>query len=99
MINNLRFRFIVVFVSLAIGPLLIVGVVVNQLNFNTLERQSLVSQKKIAESVGTEIRAFVESKSHELILLDKVHRLGTLPSNEQYLLLNKMLFLEHMATG
>ncbi len=41
--------------------------------------------------MGIEIRAFIEGKANELVLLDEVLKLGTIERKEQLVVLNNML--------
>jgi signal transduction histidine kinase/ActR/RegA family two-component response regulator len=96
MSSGMRFRFTLAFVGLAIGPLIVAGLVINRLSFNLLEQQSLSSQKKTAEAVGSKIKHFIEDRTNDLKMLNEVHRLGTISSQEQYNLLSKILFIERI---
>ena len=60
MFNSLRFRLTLIFVGLAIGPLVLVAAVVAGLSVAYLEEQSLALQCQLARGIGGELRAFVE---------------------------------------
>ncbi len=91
MFHSLRFRLTLIFVVLIVGPLFAVSITVGVRSFATLEGQSLEFQRMVAANVGSEIRAFIEGRKHELVLLDEVHRLGTLEFKEQRAILSTML--------
>ena len=52
MLHSLGFRLVLVCIGLAVVPLIIVGAVVGARSYNTLEQQSLILQRKVAEGVG-----------------------------------------------
>ncbi len=91
MFNSLRFRFALICIGLAVGPLIIVGAIIGNRNFNTLEQQSLILQRTVAESVGNEIRGTIEHWENELVLLDEVYGLGVLELKEQRAILSSTL--------
>ena len=73
MFHSLRFRFTLICIGLAVGPLIIVGAIIGASSYNTLEQQSLILQRKIAERAGSEIRAIIGQWENELVLLDEVY--------------------------
>jgi len=91
MFHSLRFRLALICTGLAIGPLIIAGVIIAVNSFNTLERQSLILQRKVAESVGSEISGTIENWENELVLLDEVYGLGALELKEQRAILSNTL--------
>ncbi len=91
MFYSLRFRFALICIGLAVGPLIIVGAVVGVRSYNTLEQQSLTLQRKVAERVGIEIRGTIEHWEEELVLLDEVYGLGALDLKEQRAILSNTL--------
>ena len=90
--TSLRWRFTLIGIGLAIGPLLIVGLVIGVHSFARLEHQSLVLQRQVAESVGSKITAFVEQRVNELRLLDALYSLGRRSPDEQRAILSTLLF-------
>ena len=91
MFHSLRFRFALICIGLAVVPLIIVGAVVGARSYNTLEQQSLILQRKVAERAGSEIRAIIGQWENELVLLDEVYGLGALELKEQRAILNSTL--------
>ena len=91
MFNTLRFRFALICICLAVGPLTIVGVVIGTRSYNTLEQQSLVLQHTVAESVASEISRTIEHWESDLVLLDEVYGLGVLELKEQRAILSNTL--------
>jgi signal transduction histidine kinase/HAMP domain-containing protein len=96
MLNSLRFRATLIFVSLAVAPIILVGVIIGQRSFVSLEQQSLALQREVAASVGGEIRAFIRGRENELILLDKIYGLGILESEQQRAILSNMLLYQRL---
>jgi len=91
MLHSFRFRFALICIGLAVGPLIIVGVVTGARSYNTLEQQSLILQRKVAERAGSEIRAIIGQWEEELVLLDEVYGLGALELKEQRAILSSTL--------
>ncbi|MFC1965882.1 response regulator [Chloroflexota bacterium] len=91
MFNSLRLRFALICIGLAVGPLIIVGAVIGTSSFDTLERQSLVLQRKVAESTGSEISRTIEHWENDLVCLDEVYGLGALELKEQRSILSNTL--------
>ena len=91
MFDSLRVRLTLIFVGLAIGPSLLVGVVVGRRSVAHLEQQSLALQREIAIHVGNEINAFIEARENQLIPLNTVYGLGKLEATNQRLLLLSLL--------
>ena len=94
--HSLRFRLTLIFVGLAVGPLVFVGLITERQSYTNLQQQSLALQREIVAGVSGEIRAFVEQRENELALLDSVNRLGTLELEEQREILNTMLLLHRV---
>jgi len=91
MFHSLRSRLALICIGLAVGPLIIAGAVIGALSFNTLERQSLVLQYKVAEVVGSEIRVAIEGWEHELARRGEMLGVGLLELKEQRAILSDML--------
>ncbi|MBN1138679.1 MAG: GAF domain-containing protein, partial [Anaerolineae bacterium] len=73
---SLRARLIVVFISLAIGPLLVAGMILSWQSFTGLEQQALVLQQEAAKGVASQVSAFFEELEHELRLTVQAQLLG-----------------------
>jgi len=91
MFHSLRFRFALIYIALAVVPLIIVGAVIGARSYNTLEQQSLILQRKVAERAGSEIGAIIGQWENELVLLDEVYGLGALELKEQRAILSSTL--------
>ena len=91
MFHSLRFRLLLICISLAVCPLIIMGAVAGARSYNTIEQQSLILQRKVAERAGSEIRALIGHWENELVLLDEVYGLGALELKEQRAILSSTL--------
>lgn len=91
MFRHMRFRFMLVFIGLAIGPIVLIALVIGRYSFTALEEQSLIVQQGVASSVSTEIRAFIESRENELLFLDVASDFTHRSLAEQRRLLSNLL--------
>jgi len=91
MLHSLRFRFALICIGLAVGPLIIAGSVIGVRGFNTFERQSLVLQRKVAESVGSEISGVIEGWENDLVHRGEMLGVGLLELKEQRAILSNLL--------
>jgi signal transduction histidine kinase len=58
--NSIRARLTMLFIALAVGPLVVVGVVLSWLNFATQEQHAFDLQLKMTQLVAAEMNAFIE---------------------------------------
>ena len=91
MFGSLRVRLLVIFISLAVIPLLLVALITGRQNFTSLEKQSLALQHEIAAKVAAEINSFIRERENELFLLE-IAGLEDHDRNEQLNHLNQVLF-------
>ena len=61
MFHSLRFRFTLICIGLAVGPLILVGAIIGARSYSTLEKQSLVLQREVAASVGSDKPSWVNA--------------------------------------
>jgi GAF domain-containing protein len=64
--NSLRVRLTVIFIGLAIGPLLLVGAILAQRSFASEREQALDLQQQVAQRVGAEIESFLLEVGNDL---------------------------------
>jgi PAS domain S-box-containing protein len=88
----LRYRLTLIFLGLAVVPLLVLGLIVGRLIYRNSELQSLALHDEIADNVANRIEAFVQGVSDQLVFLDEVLRLGTRVTAGQELILANLLF-------
>jgi two-component system cell cycle sensor histidine kinase/response regulator CckA len=67
--NSLRLRLTMIFIGLAVGPLLLVGMILAQRSFTIEREQALDLQRQVAQCVSTEIEAFLWERESELRLI------------------------------
>lgn len=93
MFRSLRFRLIVIFTGLAVVPLLLVGGVVGERSYASLEKQSLALQQAVAVNVNTEIEAFIELRENELMQINPVYNLlGQSPEEQSATLASLLMY-------
>ena len=64
--NSLRYRFTVIFIVLAIGPLLIAGGILAQRTYTTVRDQALAFQVQVAQNVSLEVEKFFQNTVDDL---------------------------------
>ncbi len=67
--NSLRFRLTVIFVGLAVIPLLVVGILQAQRGFSTEYDQAIGTQLQVAQRVSAEVQSYLRSVENDLSLL------------------------------
>jgi len=92
--NSIRTRLNVAFVGLAIGPLLVVGIILSWQNFNTQWRQASSVQEEVARRVSVEIMAFFEELEGQLRIISQVQGLLDMHRNQQLSVLTELLFYQ-----
>lgn len=94
--NSLRVRLTLVYLGLAVIPLMIVVVVVGALNVRTLSQQSVTLQQAIADRVAGELASFIDARFNELRMLRRVSGLVGLDEHGQKMALAKLLGHERL---
>ena len=94
MLSSLRLRLLVIFISLAVVPLVVVAGLLGQRIANTLEDDALDARRAEASLVRLEILQFVSSREGELRRLNEVQRLTTLDADRQRILINNLMAYE-----
>jgi signal transduction histidine kinase len=89
--NSIRTRLTIAFIGLAIGPLLLVGIVLAWQSFTTQEQQALHLQREVAQRVVTQVAAFFKEQEDLLRFVSRVQRLD---QDEQHSILNLLMFQE-----
>ncbi len=90
MFSSLRVRLTVVFVLLAVVPLIVTITIVALQSFGTLQDESIRLQQLAARSVLAEIDAELRQSENELRFLAEVRALAALPLDEQRLQLQSL---------
>lgn len=81
--GSIRKRLTLAFIGLAIGPLLLVGIILARQSFTTQEQQALNLQREVTLRVSTEVRAFLDGLESELSLVNQVQELQKLDREGQ----------------
>ena len=89
--NSIRTRLTFAFISLGIGPLLLVGVVLTWQSFATQRQQALNLQREVARQISAQVAAFFEGLENELHLISQVQGLSTLDRDRQSGVLSELL--------
>ncbi len=67
--NSLRFRLTVIFIGLAIIPLLAVGAVLAERTFTSERDQAIDTQRQVADRVAAEVQSYLRGVENDLSLL------------------------------
>jgi len=89
--NSIRTRLTVAFIALAIGPLVLVGVILAWQSFATQQQQALNLQRKVARQISGQMTTFFAQVEDELHLTSQVQGLFAMDRNGQYAVLSKLL--------
>ncbi|MBZ0289198.1 MAG: HAMP domain-containing protein, partial [Anaerolineae bacterium] len=89
--KSLRTRLTVLFVTLTIIPLLIVGALISQRGFEALQNQAVDLQSYRAQQVATKLGDFFSERQNELHVLTAVYGLDLLNPSAQYDVLAALL--------
>jgi HAMP domain-containing protein len=94
--KSLRFRLSIIFISLAVVPLLLAAIYLTRHSVAHLEKQSQTILHEAAVRVKNEIRAFIEGHKNHLFLIHKLHGFELLNPVKQRTILNNLLFDQHV---
>ena len=89
--GSIRKRLTLAFVGLAIGPLLLVGIILAWQSFITQEQQALNLQREVAQHVSSQVKTFLDGLENELRLVNQVQGLQKLDQEGQRDVLGKLL--------
>lgn len=92
MFKSLRFRLSIIFISLAVVPLLLAAIFLTRYSVDYLEKQSQTILHEMAVRFGNEVRAFIEDHKNHLFLIHKLHGFELLNLEKQRTILNNLLF-------
>jgi hypothetical protein len=85
--------------GLAIGPLLLVGIVLAWRSYTLQQQQALHIQRQMAQRVATQVTAFFAELENELRVVSKVHGLPQLDRDKQHSVLSELLLYQHVFEG
>ncbi len=89
--NSLRTRLTLIFIALAVLPILLLGIVFSWLSFISLPIQALDLQKEIAQGLGARVHKLVEDRQQELYFLTNIRSIQRLDRDQQVSLLSALL--------
>jgi signal transduction histidine kinase/HAMP domain-containing protein len=69
--SSLRLRLTIIFIGLAIGPLLLAGLILVQRSYTVEQEQALDLQGQVAQRVSTELEAFLQEVANDVSLLGR----------------------------
>jgi tubulin-specific chaperone A len=92
--SSIRKRLTIAFIGLAVGPLLLVGVVLAWQTFTTQEQQALNLQREMAQRVSNQVADFFEDVEDELRVVSRVQGLQGLDRDKQQSILAELLFYQ-----
>ena len=85
--------------GLAIGPLLLVGIVLAWRSYTLQQQQALHIQRQMAQRVATQVTAFFAELENELRVVSKVQGLSKLDRDKQHSVLSELLLYQHVFEG
>jgi signal transduction histidine kinase len=83
--NSLRTRLTFIFVGLAVGPVLLVGVILSQRSFTVEQEQAVDLQRQVVQRVSSEVDAFLAALENDITLLGGEIRSLAQPDRAQQL--------------
>ena len=89
--NSIRVRLTIAFISLAVGPLLLVGIILAWQSFTVQEQQALNLQREVAQRVATQVTAFFGELENQLGVVGQVQGLQGLERDRQRDTLSELL--------
>jgi len=89
--HSIRGRLILIFIGLAIGPLLVVGIILAQQSYASLQQQALVLQQESANGVTSQVTAFFQRLEDELRYTARTQGLEELNQYQQSNVLSNLL--------
>lgn len=90
-VKSLRFQQIAIALVLALTPIFIVGGIVAERSFSTLEEEAVRSQGQEASVAATQVETFITDRQEQLELLTTVRRINTVSIEEQQAILNSLI--------
>ena len=83
--KSLRLQFSLLFIGLAIGPMLLASIFIGPYGFDRIEKQSQEFQHDLAERISAEVKGYFEERENELLLLDEAYAIGILEPDTLFL--------------
>ena len=96
MFTSLRLRLLVIFISLAVGPLLLISIFLTRHSEVYLEQQSHELLYQVSSSIGSQIELFIDDHTYHLLLVHKLYGEELLDPAKQSAIFNNILFDEQV---
>jgi CheY-like chemotaxis protein/signal transduction histidine kinase/HPt (histidine-containing phosphotransfer) domain-containing protein len=93
--HSIRVRLTITFIGLAVGPLLVVGVVLAWNSYSVQREQALLQQRQVAQRVSTEVGAFFGEMENDLRMVGRIDGFPRLDRDRQGRILSELLSLQH----
>lgn len=90
--HSIRGRLILVFIGMAIGPLLVIGIILAWLNYTSMKQQALVLQQETAFRVASQVTAFFQELENELRFTIETQGLSTPDQDHSTALTNLLAY-------
>jgi HAMP domain-containing protein len=88
MLNSIRTRLTIAFLGLAVGPLLIVGLLLTLNTYNVQTQEAIVLQREMAAHLSSRVQSFLLNLEGELHMLIRIEDLQKLGPEQQKLILS-----------
>lgn len=89
--SGIQARLTLVFMALAVIPLLVVGVILGVITYNAQLQQALTLQQEIAKRISVAVQAFIQGIETEMRVVTEVQGLLDLSLEQQNRVLNELL--------
>src|ERR1041385_4949399 len=89
--HSIRARLVVTFIGLAIGPLLLVGIILAYQSYTVQQQQAVALQKEIATRKASQVTDLVQELENEMEIVVTVQGLRVLPLDQQKSILYGLL--------
>lgn len=90
--NSIRTRLTAAFIGVAIGPLLLVGIVLAWQSYLVQSQQALNFQSQVAQRVAVQVAAFLEKLENQLRIVGQVEGLQEFDRDKQHNVLAELLW-------
>lgn len=91
MLNRIYYRMLVIFLSLVIIPIVLIGGILGFQSIDNLDQQSIILQEEIMQRVGEDIQHFLELRINEISHLNDIYGLSIADNEQQDALLANLL--------
>ena len=86
--QSIRKRLTLAFLALAVGPLLLVGLILTMKTYSVQKQEAVVLQREVASHISSRVLAFMKELESELKMIVQVQNFQTLDWDQQNLILS-----------